>query len=187
MLPLYTVNPGTREGIVLSGGNAANVMRHYTDALAGRMNLADWRQMFEAALQGRVSSRQLDCPDAPGRCVMRLGSLAATGWPVGVLYSEDEMTAPLRAHKTRIALAGLLTLLLMAAAVAVVTRRLTRPLAALAQASDHIARGDLEAPLPPARASACDIAGSNPRPSIETSAIQVKWRSLRRRRDMPTV
>ena len=42
-------------------------------------------------------------------------------------------------------------------------------------------------PLPPARASACDIAGSNPRPSIETSAIQVKWRSLRRRRDMPTV
>ncbi len=141
----------SREGIVLSGGNAANVMRHYTDALAGRINLGDWRQMFEAALQGQVSSRQLDCPDAPGRCVMRLGSLAATGWPVGVLYSEDEMTAPLRAHKTRIALAGLLTLLLMAAAVAVVTRRLTRPLAALAQASDRIARGDLEAPLPPTR------------------------------------
>ena len=41
--------------------------------------------------------------------------------------------------------------------------------------------------LPLARAGACDIAGSNPRPSIETSAIQVKWRSLRRRRDMPTV
>ncbi len=141
----------SRKGIILSSRNPDNVTRHFTDVLAGETDQAGWQQMYDAALQGQVTSRQLACSHVAGSCVIRLGALAATGWPVGVLYSEEEMTAPLREYKIRIALAGLLTLLLMAAAVALVTRRLTRPLTALAQASDCIARGDLEAPLPPAQ------------------------------------
>ena len=141
----------SRKGIILSGRDPANIMRHYSDTVIEEPDHATWRDMFDAALQGQVVTRQLACNDVPGRCIIRLGSLESTGWPVGVVYSEDEMTAPLREFQFKIALAGLLTLLLMAAAVVVVTRRLTRPLAVLAQASDRMARGDLEAPLPPAR------------------------------------
>jgi sigma-B regulation protein RsbU (phosphoserine phosphatase) len=141
----------SRSGIVLSGRNAATIMSHYADTVSEQLDLAVWREMFDAALEGRVVTRKLACTDAPGQCVIRLGSLSSTGWPVGVVYSEDEMTAPLREFELKSALAGLLTLLLMAAAVIVVTRRLTRPLSVLALASDRIARGDLEAPLPTAR------------------------------------
>ena len=140
----------SRQGIVLSGRNPGNIMRHYSEAVAAELDQAAWAAMFDAALQGSVVTRRLACTDVPGRCVIRMGALTSTGWPVGVVYSEDELTAPLREFETKTALAGLLTLLLMAAAVVIVTRRLTRPLTALALASDRIARGDLDAPLPAA-------------------------------------
>lgn len=141
----------SRGGVILSGRNPDNIMHHFTDAVSAEPDQVLWRTMFDAALQGEVVSQQLTCLDRPGQCVMRLGALQSTGWPVGVIYSEDEMTAPLRNFQLKTGLIGLFTLLLMATAVMVVTRRLTRPLTALAQASDRIARGDLEAPLPVAR------------------------------------
>ncbi len=140
----------SRSGVILSGRNPANIMRHYSDTISGELDQATWQDMFDAALEGQVVSRQLACTDSPGQCVMRLGSLQSTGWPVGVVYSEDEMIAPLRNYQLKAGLIGLLTLLLMAIAVIVVTRRLTRPLNSLALASDRIARGDLDAPLPAA-------------------------------------
>ena len=141
----------SRNGIVLSSRNPANTMRHFSDAIIEDTNKETLQEMFEAVLDGEVITRQHQCAHVLGRCVMRLGSLQATGWPVGVVYSEDEMTAPLRAFELKIALTSLLTLLLIAISVVIVTRRLTRPLAALAQASDRIAQGDLDAPLPQAQ------------------------------------
>ena len=140
----------SRSGVILSGRNPANIMRHYSESISTETDQSQWQTMFDAALQGEVVSQQLSCLDRPGQCVMRLGALQSTGWPVGVIYSEDEMTAPLRNFQLKMGLIGLFTLLLMAAAVMVVTRRLTRPLTALALASDRIAQGDLEAPLPEA-------------------------------------
>jgi sigma-B regulation protein RsbU (phosphoserine phosphatase) len=70
---------------------------------------------------------------------------------VGIRYSEREILAPLRRFQLKTLLLGLATLLLMAGAIYLVTHRLTRPLTALARASDQIARGELDAPLPRAR------------------------------------
>jgi sigma-B regulation protein RsbU (phosphoserine phosphatase) len=140
----------SRSGVILSGRNPANIMRHYSHKIIGEPDQTTWQLMFDAALKGQVVSQQLSCIDRPGQCVMRLGSLQSTGWPVGVMYSEDEMLAPLRSFQWKTGLIGFFTLLLMAAAVIIVTRRLTRPLTALALASDRIAQGDLEAPLPAA-------------------------------------
>mgnify|MGYP001815297653 CR=1 FL=1 len=138
----------SRNGTILSGRNPANIMRHYSDTIVEEVDHNTWREMFDAALKGQVIIRHLTCTDVPGRCVIRLGTLKSTGWPVGVVYSEDEITAPLREFELKTALIGLLTMLMMAIAVAIVTRRLTRPLKDLTLASDRIAQGDLEAPLP---------------------------------------
>ena len=141
----------SRNGTILSGRNPANIMRHYSDTIVEEVDHNTWREMFDAALKGQVVIRHLTCADVPGRCVIRLGTLKSTGWPVGVVYSEDEITAPLREFELKTALIGLLTMLMMAIAVAIVTRRLTRPLQDLTLASDRIAQGDLETPLPAVR------------------------------------
>ncbi len=141
----------SRSGRLLGGRNPDHVLQHYSTIVSDAMDLATWQGMFSAALGGEVQSHRLDCPWTSGQCVVRLGTLRATGWPVGVIFSEREISAPLRDFQLKTGLISLLTLLLMAAAVALVTRRLTRPLTALAGASDAIARGELDTPLPTAR------------------------------------
>ncbi len=141
----------SRTGIILSGKNPANIMRHYSEAHSDELDSSTWREMFSSALAGQAVTRQLECPEIFGRCVIRMDTLQSTGWPVAVIYSEKEILTPLREFQTKSAILGLTTLLLMSLAVYVVTRRLTRPLTALAQASDDIARGELNTPLPSAR------------------------------------
>jgi sigma-B regulation protein RsbU (phosphoserine phosphatase) len=138
----------SRTGIILGTRNQDNILRHYSEVLPDNMDLDSWRTMFQTALAGQVVSEQLQCPDVPGRCSLRLGALRSTGWPVGIIYSEQEILAPLRAFQVKTLLLGIVTLLLMALAVYWVTRRLTRPLTALADATGALARGDLNAPLP---------------------------------------
>ena len=126
-------------------------MRHYSEALADQLDLNTWREMFQSVLAGQAVTRQLECPEITGGCVMRLDALQSTGWPIGVVYSEREILAPLREYQIKTAAIGLITLLMMGMAVYLVTRRLTRPLTALALASGNIARGQLDTVLPSVR------------------------------------
>ena len=141
----------SREGVILSSRHRENLMRHFSATTAGQADPAGWQRMFETAIGGAVATQRLPCESAPGQCVFRLGTLQPTGWPVGVVYSEHEILAPLRDFQYKTVAIGLLTLLLMAVAVVLVSRRLTRPLAALAGASDSIARGQLDVALPTVR------------------------------------
>lgn len=141
----------SREGVILSSRHSENVMRHFSDTPAGAADLEGWQRMFDAAIAGGVATQELPCESAPGQCIFRLGTLQPTGWPVGVVYSEYEILSPLRDFQFKTMVIGLLTMLLMAAAVVLVSRRLTRPLIALAGASDSIARGELDVTLPAPR------------------------------------
>jgi sigma-B regulation protein RsbU (phosphoserine phosphatase) len=126
-------------------------MRHFSATAAGQADPEGWQRMFDTAIGGAVTTQRLPCESAPGQCVFRLETLQPTGWPVGVVYSEHEILSPLRDFQFKTVAIGLFTLLLMALAVVLVSRRLTRPLVALAAASDSIARGELDLTLPAAR------------------------------------
>jgi len=138
----------SKAGIVLSTEKPDSIMRHYLDAMSTPADSDAWKRSFNAALRGETLVFPIECPARFGKCNARLSTLKATGWPVGVIYSQDEVLAPLREYETKTAIVGLGTLLLMALAVGIVSRRLTGPLVALARASDVIATGDLNAPLP---------------------------------------
>ena len=141
----------SRTGIILSSRDTTNIMRHYSEVHSDQLDTHTWREMFQSALAGQAVTRQLECPWITGRCVVRMDVLKTTGWPVGVIYSEKEMLEPLRQFQIRTAVLGSVSLVLVALAVYTVTRRLTRPLTTLALASDDIARGVLDTPLPSAR------------------------------------
>ena len=138
----------SKDGTVLSARRPESILRNYLER-AGEDRVA-WQEIFEAALAGQTISRELDCDEIDGKCMIRMDSLKTTGWPVGVLYSQTEILQPLWDYQVKTALVGLLTLLVMFGAVVIITRRLTRPLIALAHAADGFARGELQTPLPPA-------------------------------------
>ncbi|MEH6635836.1 MAG: SpoIIE family protein phosphatase [Halioglobus sp.] len=141
----------SRTGIILSGRNPDNIMRHYSEAHSDELDNPAWQAMFTSALAGQNITRQLECPEIAGKCIIRMGSLKSTGWPVAVLYSEQEILTPLRKFQAKSAILGLATLLFMSLAVYSVTRRITGPLTALALASDRMARGDLDTAMPTAK------------------------------------
>jgi sigma-B regulation protein RsbU (phosphoserine phosphatase) len=70
------------------------------------------------------------------------------GWTLATLYPEDELLSGVSRLRVVQASLGAVGLALLTLVVVVLSRRLTRPLSALAASADAIARGDLDAPLP---------------------------------------
>jgi sigma-B regulation protein RsbU (phosphoserine phosphatase) len=79
-----------------------------------------------------------------------LRPIARTGWSLATAYAEDELLADVSAlQRTQIAL-GLTGLAILAVAIVILSRRITRPLGALVAGAGRLATGDLEGPLPEA-------------------------------------
>lgn len=138
----------SRGGIVLSSSRREAIVKNYLEALSAPQDRAVWQRSFEAALRGETLTFPTQCPARLGQCSTRISALTSTGWPVAVFFSRDEVLSPLRSYGAKTIFIGLATLLLMALAVGLVSRRLTKPLVALASASDAMARGQLVVPLP---------------------------------------
>ena len=141
----------SQNGTVLSSRDPSNIMLHYSQTIVDGEGLQLWEGMLRAALQGQVITRAISCLELPGNCIVRMGTLRSTKWPVAVVYSEDEVLAPLRTFQYKTAVIVLISLFIVVVAVTVVTRRITKPLTALADASDNIAQGNLNTPLPHVR------------------------------------
>lgn len=135
----------SREGLVLGAKDDANLMRHYSEI--NNPEAPYWANLLQKVLVGQTISRQRQCTDIPGSCSVHMGTLN-TGWPLVLMYSDNELLAPLHDHQIKTAITGLLTLLLMVLAVYFVTRRITAPLAALSAATRDISQGKLDTPLP---------------------------------------
>jgi len=82
------------------------------------------------------------------RARVAYGPIPRTGWSLAVVYPESELLEDVEAlFRRQAALVGI-GLLLLAAVVVLLSRRLTRPLGALAAGAARMATGDLETPLP---------------------------------------
>ena len=138
----------SKQGVILSANRPEHVMRNLNEVVEGGPDASTWREVFEGSLAGNVVSRELNCPDLTGACIARLSALQTTGWPVGVVYARDELLAPLRDYQLKTAALGLVTLVVLALVITLVSRRLTRPLTALVEVTDQIAHGKLDVPLP---------------------------------------
>ncbi|KIH76878.1 serine phosphatase [Geoalkalibacter ferrihydriticus] len=82
---------------------------------------------------------------------MYYAPVASTNWTLAVVFPEAELFAEVRSLTIKIALMGVAGILLLAMAVAFIARSITAPLHALASATQAVAAGDFDAPLPPVR------------------------------------
>lgn len=124
------------------------VIAETMETLAERTNtpeLLEIRRQIGARKQGALRYAE---PVTGRRVHVNYKPARTAGWGVVVGYEETEFLRPQRAFR-RVA-AGYLgsALLLLAGIVIGVTSRALRPLAALARASDEIARGNLDCAIP---------------------------------------
>ncbi len=77
--------------------------------------------------------------------------LKSVGWTLGVVFPKDELFADIRSLTITMAAMGLGGFLLLTLVIVFIARSITTPIRALAQATDKIAEGDFNAPLPQTR------------------------------------
>ncbi|WOJ92550.1 SpoIIE family protein phosphatase [Congregibacter variabilis] len=95
----------------------------------------------------------VSCLSGQGLCQLRVAAIENSQWSVGVVYSEETLLGPLRDYQMRLLVMGAGMLILMAVVVSMITKRLIAPLVALSAASQSIARGELDVPLPEVKAT----------------------------------
>jgi sigma-B regulation protein RsbU (phosphoserine phosphatase) len=138
----------SRSGVVIaaSQGRASAAPRAVLEE-ASPGNRARLEPIVKKMVAGEKGFARVEIEGVPFRLTYR--PLSRAGWSLAALYPEEEFLAEvgrLRIVQGLLALGGLLLLVLV---VVVLSRRLTRPLGALAASADQIARGDLDAELPP--------------------------------------
>lgn len=139
------------QGAVMAAPNQGNLLRPLIDILPRGQDMALWAHLLERVAADSAASAIIPCAESEGDCIVKLAPLRTTRWPVGVYYLEEEMLAPLRAYLLKTAASTAITLLLLTLSVFWVTRRITRPLRALAVATVDISTGNFHTPLPRAR------------------------------------
>lgn len=141
----------SKEGLMMNTRSQSRVMKHYSEISYRGVDLDRWHQMFSQALRGEPSTYDFPCPESEGHCTIRLGRLKTTGWPIGLVYNQQEVLSPLHQYQVKTFILGAVTLLLMAITVYLLISRLTRPLQQLSIATEHMARGEMDVALPQAR------------------------------------
>jgi sigma-B regulation protein RsbU (phosphoserine phosphatase) len=138
----------SRSGHVVAASQRERIDQAATVMEQARPEARVWLEPVVRKVQaGEPGFARVERQGQPYRLTYR--PVRRAGWTLATLYAEDELLAGvshLRAVQASLGLAGLA---LLALVVVVLSRRLTRPIAALAASADTIARGDLGAPLPP--------------------------------------
>ncbi len=103
--------------------------------------------IVQKMLAGEAGFVRVERDGRPYRLTFR--PLSRAGWSLATLYPEDELLAEVSRLRVVQGVLALVGLALLALVVVVLSRRVTRPLSGLAASAATIARGDLDAPLPP--------------------------------------
>ena len=137
----------SRSGHVVAASKGDRVDREATVLQQARPEARVWLEPILKKVQaGEPGFARVEREGQPFRLTYR--PLQRAGWTLAALYPEDELLAGVSWLRAVQGLLGLVGLALLALVVVGLSRRLTRPLSALAASAGTIARGDLDAPLP---------------------------------------
>jgi sigma-B regulation protein RsbU (phosphoserine phosphatase) len=139
------------EGRLLSYPDRSVLMRQFVEVNPQLANDAAWRDAYDRTLRGETGVVRLRCQTGSGACLYAFSPLADTGWRIAVLYPEHELLAPLREYSSKVAIIAATGTVLLLLAVTLLARTITRPLVALAAASERLGGGDLEVEMPAVR------------------------------------
>ncbi|MCX5886279.1 MAG: SpoIIE family protein phosphatase [Proteobacteria bacterium] len=84
-------------------------------------------------------------------CFVYYAPIPSTGWSLAVLFPQDELMADVTRLNRIVVGLGVTGVFLLAIAVVLIARSITKPLRAMAAATETIATGNLDAELPPVK------------------------------------
>jgi len=138
----------SHNGMIVTHPDARLVMNESIFSLAETRRDAGLRALGRAMVQGETGMARTECLDGSDTCWLAFAPMPANGWAVAAMLPESEVMADVVAlNRTMVLIGGVGSLLLVLVVVGAL-RSLSRPIWALAQASEEIARGNFDAAVP---------------------------------------
>lgn len=142
----------SRNGTIITHPAKEMIMNETIFSLAESRNNPTLRDIGRKMVRGETGF--VPYTDTRGvRSWMYYAPVSSTGWALAVVFPEAELFAEIRSLTFRVALIGVVGIVLLVAAVAVIARSITAPLQALAGATEVIASGNFDVELPPVRSA----------------------------------
>lgn len=112
----------------------------------------------EAMTEGKSGFSPINSMVTGKACWIAYAPLASSDWSLGILFPRDELTADITRLNHVVWALSLLGFALIAGVIIMIARSITRPLTDLARATEGIAAGNLNVPLPPVTSSRDEVA-----------------------------
>jgi signal transduction histidine kinase/HAMP domain-containing protein len=132
----------TGEGVMLSGGEGLWDPGEDIYTLAGRMHSPELEALGRDMSAGRSGFFSLREPITGKRAWVVYGPVPSTGWSLGILFPEEELTADLRWLHRSMILIALSGVIVLAGILFFLSTRISRPMSELAASARRIAGGD---------------------------------------------
>ena len=140
----------SRNGVFVTHPEQKLVMKSSIFSLAECSGNDQLHRIGKEMIRGGEGFVALDDPVSGKRSWMYFAPLRSSGWSIGVIFPERELFADVNTLSQVVVLIGLAGFVLLFAAVALISRAITRPLRSLADTTREIARGNLDIELPEA-------------------------------------
>jgi len=138
----------SRNGTYICHPNREYVVRETVFSMAESLNRPELRTVGRRMIAGETGFIPLRNLVNRAPSHLAFAPVPSTGWSVSVIVTDAELLAPVYSLSRAVALVGLAGFALLLLITLIIARTITQPLRALDAATDTLARGDLDAPLP---------------------------------------
>ncbi len=138
----------SRAGGIVTHPDVRFAMKTSLAALAAERQDASLQRLASAVAAGRSGMERTQDLRSGAQSFVVYRPLEASGFKLAVVFPEAETLADVTALQRRLRYTGFAGAALLALAVALVARRVTRPLVDLTRAAREVAAGRLDTPLP---------------------------------------
>ncbi|NRB37208.1 MAG: SpoIIE family protein phosphatase [Pseudomonadales bacterium] len=141
----------SNKGLLLSYPDTSFIMQPISRLLGDASEEPLWKDTLSSMFNGESKLLKIPCIEgdkSKDDCIFAYGSLDITGWPIAVLFPEDEMFAELHQYTLQFSMISAAIIIILLALIGFITAKLTRPLNSLSTASDQIGHGNFDVELP---------------------------------------
>jgi sigma-B regulation protein RsbU (phosphoserine phosphatase) len=141
----------SRNGTVVSHPRVELIMRESIFSIAEALESEEIRSVGKAMVRGETGFVEFAGFGDESLQWLAYRAVEGPGWSLGAIFPRKQIAAKLfELGRTHIAFGGIGALLMIYVALAI-ARSISRPIRELDRATEVLARGNLDAPLPPAR------------------------------------
>jgi len=139
----------SKNGTFVTHPDAGLIMNETIFSVAEARRDSRLREVGREMISGKSGFVPFKSLHTGKKCWMVYAPLSSSGWSLAVLFPQDELMADVARLNRTVIYLGLIGFLFLLVVIVLIARSITRPLSALANATENIAAGNMDIELPP--------------------------------------